>query len=159
MANAVASSSRDRPARNRGSVHSLNQYSPREGVIITNEITHSARPTHVRNDTVKIINQYELKRKVGKGQHGEVYLAEDTGKMNKPVVRSLPPFPSIMRLKLHPRFVRVMFRPSSPSAGRTRATGSTSSGASTRTSLALRKHPSLTSSAAQSIRFARRSRS
>ncbi|KAH9945142.1 kinase-like domain-containing protein, partial [Epithele typhae] len=80
MANAVASSSREgRPARNRSSMHSLHQFNPHDpGVVVTRALTAGQRPTHVRNDTIKIINQYELKRKVGKGQHGEVYLAEDS---------------------------------------------------------------------------------
>ena len=54
---------------------------------MTREITRAARPTHVRNDTVKIVNQYELKHKVGKGQHGEVYLAEDSHNAYMQVVR------------------------------------------------------------------------
>ncbi|RPD74843.1 kinase-like protein [Lentinus tigrinus ALCF2SS1-7] len=78
MANAVASSSRDRPARNRSSMHSLLQHDPHDGVVITKEVFHRSRSESVKHDTIRIINQYEFKLRVGKGQHGEVYLAEDS---------------------------------------------------------------------------------
>ncbi|TFK92675.1 kinase-like protein [Polyporus arcularius HHB13444] len=78
MANAVASSSRDRPARNRGSMHSL--HDPTDGVVITNEVQYRSRSESVKHDTIRIINQYEFRLRVGKGQHGEVYLAEDSTK-------------------------------------------------------------------------------
>ena len=85
-------------------MHSLHQHT-RDGVVMTHEITHSARPTHVRNDTVKIINQYEVKHKVGKGQHGEVYLAEDSTKAYIQVVR--PPVPA--PFSLYPRPLHAVF--------------------------------------------------
>ncbi|KAI0749809.1 kinase-like domain-containing protein [Daedaleopsis nitida] len=83
MANAVASSSRDRPAENRSSMHSLLQYD--EGVVMTREVHRRHRGVSSKNDTIKIINQYEFRFKVGKGQHGEVYLAEDSTKGFTPV--------------------------------------------------------------------------
>ncbi len=88
MANAVASSSRDRPARNRGSMHSL--HDPTDGVVITNEVQYRSRSESVKHDTIRIINQYEFRLRVGKGQHGEVYLAEDSTKNYMEVVSTRP---------------------------------------------------------------------
>ncbi len=60
---------------------------------MTREIHHRARGDPSKHDTVRIINQYEFKFKVGKGQHGEVYLAEDSTKGYMPVVSTfIPPF-------------------------------------------------------------------
>ncbi|KAI0359800.1 kinase-like protein [Trametes cingulata] len=75
MAASVASSSRNSPAdANRNSVHSVNTYAQHDTVVMTRQ----AR-THMRPPTGgKMINQYEFVHKVGKGQHGEVYLARDT---------------------------------------------------------------------------------
>ncbi|KAI0649052.1 kinase-like domain-containing protein [Trametes meyenii] len=77
MAAAVASGSRDRHADNRHSVPSaVNAYSQQhEGVVMTREIRPHERPPTTRG---KMINQYEFVHKVGKGQHGEVFLAHDT---------------------------------------------------------------------------------
>ncbi|KAI0775152.1 kinase-like domain-containing protein [Trametes elegans] len=76
MAAAVASGSRDRPTELRNSVHSANApTTPHERVVMTREIRKHERPP---TNQGKMINQYEFVRKVGKGQHGEVYLARDT---------------------------------------------------------------------------------
>ncbi|KAH9846649.1 kinase-like domain-containing protein [Lenzites betulinus] len=79
----VASSSRDRPANARHSVHSA--HSQHDGVVITREIRRTERPPPPDEQTPgtierprKMINQYEFVHRVGKGQHGEVYLALDT---------------------------------------------------------------------------------
>ncbi|TBU62722.1 kinase-like domain-containing protein [Dichomitus squalens] len=75
MANAVASSSRDRPSQTRASMPSLSQHDSPQGVVMTHEIKHGRR---TGLEGLKMINQYLLMIKVGKGQHGDVYLAEDT---------------------------------------------------------------------------------
>ena len=41
----------------------------------------------VREGDVRMINQYRIGGQVGKGQHGEVWLCEDTRDNNKHVVR------------------------------------------------------------------------
>ena len=51
---------------------------------MTHEIR--ARERSVNSNGSKMINQYEFILKVGKGQHGEVYLARDTTKGNMDVV-------------------------------------------------------------------------
>ena len=94
MANAVASSSRDRPARNRSSMHSLHQHDPHDGVVITKEVHHRSRSESVKHDTIRIINQYEFRLRVGKGQHGEVYLAEDSTRNYMEVVSTRLSLPS-----------------------------------------------------------------
>ena len=94
MANAVASSSRDRPAQTRSSLH-LRQYDPSQPVVMTHEIRQKRRSGP---DGIKMINQYLFKAKVGKGQHGEVYLAVNTLNKEKEeqVVSALPsPLPII----------------------------------------------------------------
>ncbi|KAI0833546.1 kinase-like domain-containing protein [Trametes gibbosa] len=81
---AVASTSRDRPADNRHSVHSA--HSQHGAVVITREIRRTERPPPTDEQAPgaserplrKMINQYEFVHRVGKGQHGEVYLALDT---------------------------------------------------------------------------------
>ncbi|KAI0367827.1 kinase-like protein [Pilatotrama ljubarskyi] len=75
MAAPVASTSTNSPpADNRNSVHSANTHSQHDRVVMT----HQAR-THLRPPTGgRMINQYEFVHRVGKGQHGEVYLARDT---------------------------------------------------------------------------------
>ncbi|KAH9902724.1 kinase-like domain-containing protein [Cubamyces lactineus] len=85
---AVPSGSRDRPApapasELRNSVHSANAHSQHEGVVMTHEIR--SRERSVNSSGSKMINQYEFILKVGKGQHGEVYLARDTTKGNMDV--------------------------------------------------------------------------
>ena len=63
---------------------------------MTHEIIHRSRRDAARGGTLKIINQYEFRLKVGKGQHGEVYLAEDSTKDYMQVVSVIPiglPFP------------------------------------------------------------------
>ncbi|KAI0663889.1 kinase-like domain-containing protein [Cubamyces menziesii] len=85
---AVPSGSRDRPApapapELRNSVHSANALPQHEGVVMTHEIR--ARERSVNSNGSKMINQYEFILKVGKGQHGEVYLARDTTKGNMDV--------------------------------------------------------------------------
>ncbi|PIL35529.1 hypothetical protein GSI_02257 [Ganoderma sinense ZZ0214-1] len=77
MANAVASSSRDRTAQPRTSLHSLHsvhQYNPNQAVVMTDEIIRRRPASGLY---IKIVNQYGFKVKVGKGQHGEVFLAEN----------------------------------------------------------------------------------
>lgn len=51
---------------------------------MTHEIR--SRERSVNSSGSKMINQYEFILKVGKGQHGEVYLARDTTKGNMDVV-------------------------------------------------------------------------
>ncbi|KAI0925686.1 hypothetical protein AcW1_008060 [Taiwanofungus camphoratus] len=48
----------------------------------TNEVvmTHEARSSYSRSYNRRMINQYEFDHRVGRGQHGEVYLARDTSK-------------------------------------------------------------------------------
>jgi len=41
----------------------------------------------VREGEVRMINQYRIRGQVGKGQHGEVWLCEDTRDDDKQVVR------------------------------------------------------------------------
>jgi len=47
----------------------------------------------VRQGDVRMMNQYRICRQVGKGQHGEVWLCEDTRDNDKQVVRCLSPAP------------------------------------------------------------------
>ena len=45
----------------------------------------------VREGDVRMINQYRIRGQVGKGQHGEVWLAEDTRDDDRQVVRRVSP--------------------------------------------------------------------
>ena len=45
----------------------------------------------VREGDVRMINQYRIRGQVGKGQHGEVWLCEDTRDNDKQVVRYVSP--------------------------------------------------------------------
>ena len=45
----------------------------------------------VREGDARMINQYRIRGVVGKGQHGEVWLCEDTRDNDKQVVRRVPP--------------------------------------------------------------------
>lgn len=45
----------------------------------------------VREGDVRMINQYRIRGQVGKGQHGEVWLCEDTRDDDKQVVRRVSP--------------------------------------------------------------------
>ena len=45
----------------------------------------------VREGEVRMINQYRIRGQVGKGQHGEVWLCEDTRDNDKQVVRRISP--------------------------------------------------------------------
>ena len=45
----------------------------------------------VREGDVRMINQYRIGAQVGKGQHGEVWLCEDTRDNDKQIVRRVPP--------------------------------------------------------------------
>lgn len=90
MADAVASSSRDRSAQPRTSLHSLHsvhQYDPNQAVVMTDEIIRRRPSSGVY---FKIVNQYGFKVKVGKGQHGEVFLAENIHQTKSVVVSPLP---------------------------------------------------------------------
>ena len=87
---------------------------------MTREITHRARGDPSKHDTVRIINQYEFKFKVGKGQHGEVYRAEDSTMGYMPVVSlSLPP---AYRSRPHCGTFACARRLSNAFVGRTRTT-------------------------------------
>ena len=89
MANAVASSSRDRTAQPRTSLHSLHslhQYDPNQAVIMTDEIIRRRPNSGIY---IRMVNQYGFKVKVGKGQHGEVFLAENIHQNCAPVVSAL----------------------------------------------------------------------
>ncbi|KAL1949542.1 hypothetical protein VTO73DRAFT_8423 [Trametes versicolor] len=87
MAASVASSSRDRPADLRNSVHSVNALSQHEGVVVT----HEAHTREIPTTRGKMINQYEFGHKVGKGQHGEVFLSKDTTLDNMDVAIKVVP--------------------------------------------------------------------
>ena len=45
----------------------------------------------VREGDVRMINQYRIRGQVGKGQHGEVWLCEDTRDNDKQFVRRVSP--------------------------------------------------------------------
>ncbi|CDO70636.1 hypothetical protein BN946_scf184756.g2 [Trametes cinnabarina] len=83
---AAASSSRARPPVPatapdiRNSVHSA--FSQHEGVVMTHQIRNLERPSSTKG---RMINQYEFVHRVGKGQHGDVYLARDTTRDNMDV--------------------------------------------------------------------------
>lgn len=72
MAANHASSSGSAQARSRPvSMTSDILLNPSAPVVITNEIKSTMRPR-------RMLNQYEFEHKVGRGQHGEVYLAMDS---------------------------------------------------------------------------------
>ena len=86
---------------------------------MTHEIR--ARERSVNSNGSKMINQYEFILKVGKGQHGEVYLARDTTKGNMDVVSFIwMPHSFSIISSPQPR-IRVL-RPSNAFPARTRAT-------------------------------------
>lgn len=53
---------------------------------MTHQIRNHERPSSTKG---RMINQYEFVHRVGKGQHGDVYLARDTTKGNMDVVSIL----------------------------------------------------------------------
>ena len=56
----------------------------------------------VREGDVRMINQYRIGGQVGKGQHGEVWLCEDTRDNDKQVVRDVYPTPRLVALRSFP---------------------------------------------------------
>lgn len=56
----------------------------------------------VREGEVRMINQYRIGDQVGKGQHGEVWLCEDTRNDNGHVVRHVYPNPRLLAFRLLP---------------------------------------------------------
>lgn len=56
----------------------------------------------VREGDVRMINQYRIGGQVGKGQHGEVWLCEDTTDGNKHVVRRVSPTLHLVVLRFIP---------------------------------------------------------
>ena len=107
MADAVASSSRDRTAQPRTSLHSLHslhQYDPNQAVVMTDEII---RRRSASGSYFKIVNQYGFKVKVGKGQHGEVFLAENFYQDGAAVVSTLLACPPVPYLTLCPLILHI----------------------------------------------------
>ena len=81
--------------------------------------THEARAEH-NSSGRKLINEYEFRQKLGRGQHGEVYVAVDLVK-NREVVS--PPSPGYAVWHAHPRprlatCARATYRLSRLSGGR-----------------------------------------
>lgn len=56
----------------------------------------------VREGDVRMINQYRIGGQVGKGQHGEVWLCEDTVDGNRQVVRRVSPTLRLVTLRFLP---------------------------------------------------------
>ena len=56
----------------------------------------------VREGDVRMINQYRIGGLVGKGQHGEVWLCEDTRDNDKQVVRRVSPILQLVAFRLIP---------------------------------------------------------
>ena len=56
----------------------------------------------VREGDVRMINQYRIRALVGKGQHGEVWLCEDTRNSDTQVVRRVSFVPQLVALGLIP---------------------------------------------------------
>ena len=56
----------------------------------------------VREGDVRMINQYRIGGQVGKGQHGEVWLCEDTVDGNRQVVRRVSPTLRLVTLSFLP---------------------------------------------------------
>ena len=54
----------------------------------------------VREGDVRMINQYRIRGQVGKGQHGEVWLAEDTRDDDRQVVRRVSPILQLVAFSL-----------------------------------------------------------
>ena len=54
----------------------------------------------VREGDVRMINQYRIRGQVGKGQHGEVWLAEDTRDDDRQVVRRVSPILQLVTFSL-----------------------------------------------------------
>ena len=57
----------------------------------------------INDGSVRMINQYRIGGRIGKGQHGEVLLCEDTRDNNKQVVRRVSP-------TSHPVPLRLLFQ-------------------------------------------------
>lgn len=91
-------------------MHSVNALSQHEGVVVT----HEAHTREIPTTRGKMINQYEFGHKVGKGQHGEVFLSKDTTLDNMDVVSHTPPVsapsapsPLLPHTHLHARLVTL----------------------------------------------------
>jgi len=56
----------------------------------------------VREGETRMINQYRIRGQVGKGQHGEVWLCEDTRDNDKQVVRRVSPILQLVAPRLIP---------------------------------------------------------
>ena len=65
-------------------------------------VTITDQMDSVRSGDVRMINQYRIGGQVGKGQHGEVWLCEDTRDNNKQVVRRVYSNPSPRRTQFSP---------------------------------------------------------
>ena len=90
MAEAIASTPCDQSAQPHTSLHSIcsvYRYDPNQAVVMTEEIIRRRPSSGVY---FKIVNQYGFKVKVGKGQHGEVFLAENIHQTKSVVVSPLP---------------------------------------------------------------------
>lgn len=64
---------------------------PEDSTVDPNPVRITDQMDTIHEGEVRMINQYRIGGKVGKGQHGEVWLCEDTRDSDKQVVRRVYP--------------------------------------------------------------------
>jgi serine/threonine protein kinase len=72
---------------------------PEGSIVEPSPVRMTDQMDTVRQGDVRMINQYRIGGQVGKGQHGEVWLCEDTRDDNRQVVRRVSPTLHLVALR------------------------------------------------------------